>query len=93
MWATIYANQGLHENDGSYGQERLLAMAATLDLDGPRFATDLASTAAAAWVSDGVAEAAAAGVSSTPTVIVDGTPLTGSGYAELAAAIAAAAVP
>ena len=30
MWATIYANQGPRENDGSFDRDRLLAMADAL---------------------------------------------------------------
>jgi protein-disulfide isomerase len=90
MWATIYANQGTRENDGSFRRERLIAMAGVLGLDLVRFSADLDSADAAAWVADGVAGAAAAGVNSTPTLLIDGVPLPGSGYADVSAAIAAA---
>jgi protein-disulfide isomerase len=91
MWATLYANQGLHENGGSFSRARLLAMADVIGLDPARFAADLDSAAAATAVSDGLAAAAAAGVSSTPTLVVNGTPLTGAAYPDLAAVVAAAA--
>ena len=93
MWATLYANQGLHENGGSFARDRLVAMADAIGLDGARFATDLDSTAAATWVADGVTAAAAAGVNSTPTLMIEGTAMTGSGYADVAAAIVAATAP
>ena len=91
MWATLYANQGLHENGGAFDRARLAAMADALGLDAGRFARDLDSTAATAFVSDGVADATRAGVTSTPTLIIAGKVLTGAGYADVAAAIAAAA--
>ena len=87
MWATIYVNQG-HENSGAFSRERLIAMAQGLELDIARFESDWASTAAKAALETSQAEAAAAGVSSTPTVIVDGQVLVGvQPYAELAAMI------
>lgn len=92
MWATIYANQGLRENAGAFDRDRLVAMADVLGLDPTRFAADLDSPDAARSVQDGVAAAAAAGVNSTPTLIVDGVRFEGSTYPELAAVIAAAAV-
>jgi protein-disulfide isomerase len=90
MWATLYANQGVRENGGSFGRERLIAMANSLGLDVARFTADLDSVGAAAFVADGIADATRAGVNSTPTVIVNGTVVAG-GYTELAAAIAVAA--
>lgn len=91
MWATLYANQGLHENGGAFARERLLAMADALGLDSARFVADLDSAEATSFVSNGVADAAKAGVNSTPSLIVNGTLFTGSGYTDLAAAIASAA--
>jgi protein-disulfide isomerase len=93
MWSTLYANQGLHENGGAFARRRLIAMADALGLDPARFAADLDSPAATEFVADGVAEATAAGVNSTPTLMIAGRPLSGSGYADVAAAIAAAAAP
>ena len=93
MWATLYANQGLHENAGAFDRDRLIAMADTLGLDTARFATDLDAPAAAAFVTDGIADAARAGVTSTPTLIIDGRNLANGGYAEVAAAIAASMAP
>jgi len=90
MWATLYANQGLHENGGAFDRVRLVAMADALGLDAGRFARDLDSTAATAFVSNGVADATRAGVTSTPTLIIAGKVLTGAGYADVAAAIGAA---
>ena len=91
MWATLYANQGLHENGGAFARERLTAMAAAVGLDATKFAADIDSAAATAWVTEGAAAARAASIESTPTMIVNGTPFSGSGYADLSAAIAAAA--
>jgi protein-disulfide isomerase len=93
MWATLYANQGLHENGGAFARDRLIAMAAALGLDADRFVADLDSPAAAAFVRDGIADAARAGVTSTPTLLINGTAFTGAGYTELAAAVGAAAAP
>ena len=92
MWATLYANQGLRENAGAFDRDRLIAMADVLGLDPVAFAADLDSPDAARSVQAGVAAAAAAGVNSTPTLIVDGVPFQGSTYPELAAVIAAAGV-
>ena len=61
MWSTLYANQGPRENAGAFARARLIAMADILGLDATRFEADLDSTAAAAFVADGIAEAAAAG--------------------------------
>jgi protein-disulfide isomerase len=91
MWATLYANQGLHENGGSFVRERLLAMADAIGLDHDRFVTDFDSAAATAAVSAGIADAAQAGINSTPTVLVNGAHPDSNGYTELSAAIAAAA--
>ena len=91
MWSTLYANQGLHENGGAFARARLDAMAAALGLDAQRFASDFDSAAAASFVSDGAAAARAAGVDSTPTLIINGTPFNGSGYADLTTVLAAAA--
>jgi protein-disulfide isomerase len=93
MWATLYANQGLHENGGSFARDRLMAMADVLGLDAVRFAADFDSVDAATSVTDGIADAARAGVSSTPTLIINGKAFTGAGYADVAAAVAAAPVP
>lgn len=91
MWATLYANQGLHENAGAFDRDRLIAMADVLGLEPARFAADLDGPDATRSVQDGVAAAAAAGVNSTPSLIIDGVPFQGSTYPELAAAVAAAA--
>ena len=91
MWATLYANQGLHENGGAFGRARLDAMAVAIGLDATKFAADIDSPAATAWVTEGAAAARAANIDSTPTVVVNGTAFKGAGYADLSAAIAAAA--
>ena len=57
MWATLYANQGLHENGGAFSHDRLVAMADAIDLDPARFTEDFHSAAAATAVKDGIDEA------------------------------------
>jgi protein-disulfide isomerase len=93
MWATLYANHGARENGGAFARARLIAMADALGLDVVRFVADFDSVAATTFVTDGVADAARAGVTSTPTLIINGKALSGGGYADVAAAIAAAARP
>jgi protein-disulfide isomerase len=91
MWATIYANQG-RENSGAFSSERLIAMADRLGLDVARFEADMGSAAAQAAIAGSRADAARAGVTSTPTLIIDGRAFVGvQPYADIAAAIAAAA--
>ncbi|HEY8238600.1 MAG TPA: thioredoxin domain-containing protein [Candidatus Limnocylindrales bacterium] len=91
MWATLYANQG-HENSGAFSRERLVAMADHLGLDVARFEVDMDSSEATAALAASKAAAGRVGVTSTPTLIVDGQVLLGvRPYPELAAAIAAAA--
>jgi len=93
MWATIYANQGA-ENSGALGHDRLLAMATGLGLDLPRFEADWTSAAARSSLDMSRADALAAGVSSTPTLMLKGQLLVGvQPYAQLAAQISAAAAP
>jgi protein-disulfide isomerase len=90
MWSTLYVNQGLRENDGAFDRDRLIAMADGLGLDAARFAADLDSDAAAAAVTTSTADAHANGVDSTPTLIIDGQKLIGTGYSEVSAIILAA---
>jgi protein-disulfide isomerase len=91
MWATIYANQG-DENSGAFSRDRLIAMADRLGLDRQRFVADFDSAGAAAAIDGSRSDAARAGVTSTPTLVVDGRSLVGlHPYTDLAAAIAAAA--
>ncbi len=67
-------------------------MADGLGLDADQFAADMASSAAGSSIAQGRAEAAAAGVTSTPTLIIDGQAFVGvQTYPQIAAAIAAAA--
>jgi 2-hydroxychromene-2-carboxylate isomerase len=91
MWATLYANQGLHENAGAFTTERLVALADLVGLDHDRFVADLGSAEAKAAVDASSAAAVAGGVTGTPTVIVNGAIVDGTGYAAVAAAIQAAA--
>ena len=91
MWATLYANQG-RENSGAFGRARLTAMADQLDLDVARFETDMDTPAALASIDASRNEASRLGVTSTPTLIVDGQVLVGVWpYPDLATAIATAA--
>jgi protein-disulfide isomerase len=91
MWATVYANQG-RENSGALGSDRLRAMAQTLGLDMARFDADRASDAARASIAASQSAAVAAGVTSTPTLVLDGQLLVGvQPYAQLTALIGAAA--
>ena len=93
MWATLYANQG-HENSGAFGRARLVAMADRLALDVARFEAAMDSAGANAAIAASRAAASAAGVTSTPTLVIDGQLLVGvQPYETLAAAIAAAAAP
>ena len=90
MWATLYANQG-RENSGAFSRDRLMAMAGELGLDVDRFATDMASSAARASVVQSQTDAAAADITSTPSVIIAGQAFVGvQPYPDLAAAIASA---
>jgi len=89
MWSTIYVNQGRRENDGAFGRDRLIAMADGLGLDAARFAADLDSDAAAAAVAASTDDARAHGVDSTPTLLIGGRKLIGTGYDEVSAIIAA----
>jgi protein-disulfide isomerase len=91
MWATLYANQG-RENSGAFSRDRLMAMADLLDLDVARFETDMDSPAALASLDASRNEASRVGVTSTPTLIVEGQRLVGvRSYPDLASAIATAA--
>jgi protein-disulfide isomerase len=90
MWATLYANQG-RENSGAFSRERLVAMADRLGLDTIRFEADMDSSAAAAAVDGSRSDGDRAGVSSTPTLIINGKTLVGvQPYPDVAAAILAA---
>jgi protein-disulfide isomerase len=91
MWATLYANQG-RENSGAFSRVRLMAMAEGLGFDVERFATDMASSAAEASIAQSRADAAKAGVTSTPTLLIDGRAFVGlQPYPDIAAAISSAA--
>jgi protein-disulfide isomerase len=91
MWATLNANQG-RENSGAFSRARLIAMARLLGLDMARFEADMDSSAAQAAIDASRADASRAGVTSTPTLIIDGQPLLDvRPYPDLAAAIATAA--
>lgn len=90
MWATLYANQGLRENNGAFARDRLVAMADLIGLDHARFLADIDSAEAASAVSDSSASAVAAGINGTPSLVINGKRFDGAGYADLSTAIAAA---
>ena len=90
MWATLYANQG-RENSGAFAHDRLIAMADQLGLDVTRFEADMESSAAQIALERSRADAGRAGVTSTPTLVIDGHAFVGvQPYADIAAAISAA---
>jgi len=90
MWATLYANQG-RENSGAFSRDRLIAMAGQLGLDITRFEADMDSGSARAAIEESRAGAGRAGISSTPTLVIDGQAFAGVlPYTEIADAIAAA---
>jgi len=89
-WATLYANQGIRENGGSFTRDRLVAMADAIGLEPTMFGLDYESDAAKQAVTDGIADARKAGVESTPTVLVNGERFTGATYPDLSTAIAGA---
>lgn len=92
MWMTLYANQGPRENGGTFNRAALLAMAGNLDFDTARFAADMDSPAAIADLDASIATSRTAGVSSTPTLVINGQAYQGVGtYTDLSAVIAAAA--
>ncbi len=90
MWATIYANQGA-ENSGALVKERLVEMARAHGLDMTRFEADMDPSVYGPAVNASIADAARIGVQSTPTLVIGGQLMVGATYAEVAAAIAAAA--
>lgn len=92
MWMTLYANQGPRENGGTFNRAALLAMAGNLGFDTARFAADMDSPAAIADLDTSIATSRTAGVSSTPTLVINGQAYQGVGtYTDLSAVIAAAA--
>jgi protein-disulfide isomerase len=91
MWASLYANQG-RENSGAFDRARLVEIATGLGLDVGRFEQDMDSAGAEGALSASIAAGDAAGVTSTPTLLIAGTAFTGvRPYPDIAAAIAAAA--
>lgn len=73
----LYANQGPHENDGSFSRDRLGAMAASLGLDRSAFVAALDDPALVAAVRDETATGLGLGINQTPTLVVNGTIYTG----------------
>ncbi len=92
MWATIYANQG-PENSGALAGAKLTAMAAGLGLDAARFATDMNAATTGSQLDASIAAARQAGVTSTPTLAIDGHLIVGATYSQLAATISQVTAP
>ncbi len=83
----LFANQD-GENQGAFRVERLVAIAEAAGLDPVGFERSLADSAARAAVIKETQAGAAAGVSSTPTLFINGTPYVGlPDYASLSAYI------
>ncbi len=89
----LFANQ-LGENVGSYGLERLLAIGEAVGLDMERFRAGLVLDAArerfARIDAESQEDAAALGISSTPSIVLDGARLEFESFDEAFAAIDAA---
>jgi protein-disulfide isomerase len=79
------------ENEGAFSRDRLAAMARRLSLDDAAWTSCLSDPNRAAAVSTATQRAAAAGINSTPTLVLDGQRSAGlpRTYDELAAAIRA----
>lgn len=84
---TIFLNQGQAHDDGSYSADRLRKMAEDNGLDLSAYDTCMASDASKKVVDDSLAEAQGLGVSSTPSVFVDGQKVDWKGWDTLKAAI------
>jgi protein-disulfide isomerase len=91
-YETLFWNQGVAENSGAFTQDRLLAMADLLSLDHAKFQTCLGDQAIRTAVVTETAAGRTAGVSSTPTLVINGQAVVGlKDYATIAGLIAAAA--
>lgn len=73
---SLYAD-GKKRDPSGLTQQALIALAASLGLDVPRFTTDFTSPAVAAAVQANADEAARIGVSSTPSFLIGGHPVIG----------------
>lgn len=88
----LFWNQGTTENSGAFAPPRLLAMADLLGLDHAAFSSCLDDPTMATAVATETAAGRQAGVSSTPTSIINGTAVVGlKDYATMASLIEAAA--
>ena len=85
----LYANQN-GENAGWFSAARLAAIATRLQLEGTAFDGCVARSDVRADVASETAAGRAQGVGSTPTVVVNGVPFTGSSYDDLLTTIQAA---
>lgn len=85
--AWLFANQR-GENQGAFSRERLAAIAARIGLDQASWTSCLDEGTEQAAVRAETEQGAAAGVSSTPTIVVNGTPYVGAlSYEQLATMI------
>ncbi len=90
MHDTIFVNHN-GENEGAYSKERLTEMASLIGLDMDKFNTCFKDRTHKDEVAAMQAEAVGAGISSTPTIIINGTRIQYTGkYADLKADIEAA---
>jgi protein-disulfide isomerase len=88
----LFWNQGATENSGAFAPPRLLAMADLLGLDRAAFSSCLDDPTLATAVAAETAAGQQAGVSSTPTTIINGSAVVGlKDYAAMASLIEAAA--
>lgn len=84
---TLYINQSKTENGGGLTPEYVRAIGEQTGLDMTAYDACIASDAPANAVDDMIAEAQAAGVNSTPSVLIDGVKIDWQGYDDLKPAI------
>ncbi len=75
----LYANQGTAENSGAFSNKRLVTFAQTLGLDMTAFNQCFNSNKYSAEIQADYEKGVAAGVSSTPTIVLNGS-IVGPGY-------------
>ena len=84
---TVFENQGKAHDSGAFSDVQLRSMAEATALDMNAYDTCIASDVPATGVDDMLAEALAAGVTSTPSIFVDGVQIDWQGYDTLKPAI------
>ena len=88
----LFWNQGTTENGGAFAPPRLIAMADLLGLDQAAFSACRSDPTMATAVATETAAGVKAGVTSTPTTFINGSPVVGlKDYAAMASLIEAAA--